>query len=99
MIIVSQDKLRISKNLEIEIYPEYAEDNEKEIIGYTIENDYSFLGKYKTEERAKEVLREIIQTKSNFEYYKYADESERNELDPFMKTKYEFFDVYEMPKE
>ena len=35
------------------------------------------LGRYKTEERAKEVLKEIIRTKSNFEYYK-SDISEKN---------------------
>ena len=68
MIIVSQDKLRTSENMELGIYPEY---NDKEnIIGYRIENDYTELGTYKTEERAKEVLQEIIERYTNWENLK-----------------------------
>ena len=60
MIIVSQDGLRITENMEIGIYPEYSIEKPYKINYYKIENDYMILGEYKTEERAKEILREII---------------------------------------
>ena len=106
MIIVSQDKIKTTESLELTIEANTVEKGEFptttiEIIGYYIldRKNGIVLGSYKNNKRAKEVLQEIIKTKSDFEYYKYADESERNELDPFVKTKYEFFDVYEMPGE
>ena len=97
MIIVSQDKTRIINFNKVEILGININDNTE--VGCDFNNGKVILGKYRTEERAKEVLQEIIRTKSNFEYYKCTDESERNELDPFMKTKYNFFNVYEMPEE
>ena len=97
MIIVSQDKSKITQRLEFYIQENFSTDEE---LRYEIRSiGGGSFGGYKTEERAKEVLKEIIRTKSDFEYYKHADESERNELDSFMKTKYDFFDVYEMPGE
>ncbi len=75
MIIVSQDKLRISENMEIGVYPEYKDKNDEEIIGYKIENDYTYLGTYKTEERAKEVLEEIIERYTNWENLKVGQPS------------------------
>ena len=56
------------------------------------------MAKYKTEERAKEVLQEIITAHSDFEYYKIAPEKEREEISEAMIMKYEQFDVYEMPE-
>ena len=106
MIIVSQDKETIVNfdNIVTLYVIRDCISEEKGLDGYNI--DYStndeiniVIATYKTEERAKEVLQEIIQTKSNFEYYKYADESKRNEVDPYMKTKYKSFDTYEMPSE
>ena len=100
MIIVNQNKTQIFNFNNIN----YLQMNKISSSEFTIEINYSdcnydVIAKYKTEERTKEVLKEIIQAKTDFEYYKYADQSERNELDPFMKTHYNFFDTYEMPKE
>lgn len=101
MIIVSQDKYNIlnfdtTVNIGVE---EITTLNDIVQISAQTNGNTIVLGKYETEERAKEVLQEIKQAKSDFEYYKYADESERNEVDPFMRTKYNFFDTYEMPGE
>ena len=106
MIIVSQDKETIVNfdNIVTLYVIKDCISEIKGLDGYNI--DYStndeiniVIATYKTEERAKEVLQEIIQTRNNFEYYKYADESKRNEVDSYMKTKYKFFDTYEMPLE
>ena len=59
MIILSQDKTRITENMEIGIYPEYKS-NKFEIDYYIIKNNCTELGIYKKEERAKEVLQEIL---------------------------------------
>ncbi len=69
MIIVSQDGLRISENMEIGIYPEYSIEKPYKINYYKIENDYMILGEYKTEERAKEVLQEIIERYDSIKRY------------------------------
>ena len=58
----------------------------EEIIDYTI-------GKYKTEERAKEVLQEIVKTYVLTEQYKVEDERTR------IKLMMEGVLLYEMPKE
>lgn len=60
MIIVSQDKKKITDNMNLyidNVYP-YSLDEPR----YSIENDNCRLGQYLTEERAKEVLQEIIDT-------------------------------------
>ena len=63
MIIVSQDKKEIInfKNL-TEIYISTNQDNEKEnyLRSESVCGLYEDLGKYKTEERAKEVLQDIV---------------------------------------
>lgn len=64
MIILSQDKKRITESMEIGIYPEYK-NNKFEIDYYIIKNNSTELGIYKTEERAKEVLNEIIDYMTN----------------------------------
>ena len=97
MLIVSQDKSKITQRLEFYIQENSSTDEE---LQYEIRSiGGGVFGGYKTEERAKKVLKEIIQTNTNFEYYKCADESERNELNSFMKTKYQYFDTYEMPED
>lgn len=63
MIILSQDKLQIfnfrtAKNIWIE--EEEVEINQIEQIVYSIYIDGEIVGAYETEERAKEVLKEII---------------------------------------
>ena len=103
MIIVSQDKELIVnyENIEVLGIGNPLENNNAKfgIIANVISDNQYILGEYKTEERAKEVLQEIIKTNSNFGYYKCVNESERDGLNPLMKTKYKFFDVYEIPEE
>ena len=62
MIIVSQEKTRIINfNNILQIYITTAEDNKNYYIRYEdCNNSYEDLGMYKTEERAKEVLQDII---------------------------------------
>ena len=63
MIIVSQDKTKIVNfdNL-TQIYITQDEEKTAFFIRYeTVDSLYDDLGEYKTEERAKEVVREIIQ--------------------------------------
>jgi hypothetical protein len=91
VIIVSQDKLQIfnfktAKNIWIE--DEEVEINQIEQIVYSIYIDGEMLGAYETEERAKEVLQEIINT--------YLDCNEENIYEKFAYVKNK---VYEMPKE
>lgn len=97
MIIISQDKKAIInfKNL-TEIYISTDEistnqDNEKE--NYYLRSEsvcglYEDLGTYDTEERAKEVLQEIIKA--------YLDCNEQNALAEFAYVKNK---VFEMPEE
>lgn len=62
MIIVSQDKTKIVNfdNL-IQIYITQDEEETANFIRYeSVDSLYEDLGEYKTEERAKEVLQEII---------------------------------------
>jgi hypothetical protein len=104
MIIVSQDK-RMIINFDRINFIQFSKVSEKECI---IEMNYgdcdtSIIAKYKTEERAKEVLQEIIDLISEDEFY-HIKKSQLNSLDdleepkyiirPVMKSK-----VYEMPKD
>lgn len=89
MIILSQDKLQIfnfrtAKNIWIE--EEEVEINQIEQIVYSIYIDGEMLGAYETEERAKEVLQEIIET------YEDCNESAVSTGYGYVKNK-----VYEMP--
>lgn len=58
MIIVSQDRDLIVNFKNISVIG-FAEENVNMICSRAINGDTQFLGKYKTEERAKEVLQEI----------------------------------------
>ena len=73
MIIVSQDKDKILNfNNITQIYIGYAENNKKRSIRCeTLTDTYVTLGIYETEERAREVLGEIIYfyEKNNEDYY------------------------------
>lgn len=70
MLIVSQNKeeiINIDNCINISIVKQYGEDEEIDIVKYVnivCKSSYSgcFLGYYKTEERAKEVLQEIVDT-------------------------------------
>lgn len=72
MLIVSQNKEVTTESLELRIDCTTREKGEFpnikiEIIGYCVvdKKHDTFLGKYKTEERAKEVLQEIIAAYKN----------------------------------
>lgn len=109
MIIVSQDKKQIINFNNIRIveinnpntwqqgfysidtYPE-CEDQQKWHIR---------LGKYATEERAKEVLQELINLNTKFKLYKTMPAGGNEQaimLDNFSNNNIKF-DTYEMPKE
>ena len=91
MIILSQDKLQIfnfrtAKNIWIE--EEEVEINQIEQIVYSIYIDGEIVGAYETEERAKEVLQEIISKYKTTLYNSKTNETVVN-----------IPKAYEMPKE
>lgn len=59
MIIVSQDRDLIINFDNVTVIG-IAQNNSKEIDSITVDKEEQYLGEYKTEERAKEVLQEII---------------------------------------
>lgn len=59
MIIVSQDRDLIINFDNVTVIG-IAQNNSKEIDSITVDKKEQYLGEYKTEERAKEVLAEII---------------------------------------
>ncbi len=75
MIIVSQDRTKITEKLELSV------------IGNEIYFGYGVLGIYQTQERAKEVLEEIIERYTNCNNLVYGQPT--GECSP----------KYEMPKE
>ena len=88
MIIENQDKTKIVNfdNL-TQIYITQDEEETATFIRYeTVDSLYDDLGEYKTEERAKEVLQEIINT--------YLDCNEENIYEKFAYVKNK---VFEMP--
>lgn len=94
MIIVSQDKKAIHNfdNL-TQIY--ITQDEEKTayyIRIETVDSLYDDLGEYKTEERAKEILREIINL---YEVAKRYEVSSNNGITILLDNKF----VYEMPED
>ena len=90
MIIVSQDKTKIVNfdNL-TQIYITQDEEKTATFIRYeTVDSLYDDLGEYKTEERAKEVLQEIVSKYKTTLYNSKTNETVVN-----------IPKVYEMPKE
>ena len=90
MIIVSQDKEKIVNfdNL-TQVYITQAEAETAYFIRYeTVDSLYDDLGEYKTEERAKEVLQEIVSKYKTTLYNSKTNETVVN-----------IPKVYEMPKE
>ena len=93
MIIVSQDKTKIVNfdNL-TQIYITQDEEETATFIRYeTVDSLYDDLGEYKTEERAKEVLQEIID--------KFMEYGQIQNLAGDIKQVCEIPKKYEMPKE
>ena len=94
MIIVSQDKKSIHNfdnilSLQVE---------RSDVIVYDTINDGSSLGIYSSEERAKEVLQEIVKQKAIFEFFKNVPETTQILLAKDFKEDNEIFDTYEMPE-
>ena len=90
MIIVSQDKEKIVNfdNL-TQVYITQDEEETAYFIRYeTVDSLYDDLGEYKTEERAKEVLQEIVSKYKTTLYNSKTNETVVNVPK-----------VYEMPKE
>ena len=90
MIIVSQDKTRTINFDRVEILGINIDDNTK--IACCFNDGKVLLGKYKTEERAKEILQEIIKFYEVSERYKC---SSNNGITIFTQKTF----VYEMPGE
>lgn len=101
IIIVSQEKdgiINFNNILVIRLSTDF-ETKKKTIIYVDCVGDEHFgIGKYDTEERAKEVLQKIIRQKSIFEYFKNAPRDIQNSIaDDFIKQNI-IFDTYEMPE-
>ncbi|HJJ05195.1 MAG TPA: hypothetical protein OIM45_04960 [Clostridiaceae bacterium] len=99
MIIVSQDKEKIVNfdNL-TQVYITQDEEETAYFIRYeTVDSLYDDLGKYETEERAKEVLQEIYKNYADFELIRCINGNFQQHLIVGNKNKY--FDIYEMPED
>ena len=96
MLIVSQDKDGIInfENITAISLIVNLEDNKRNMIAIdTVDAERYTVAKYVTEERAKEVLQEIVKTYVLTEQYKVEDERTR------IKLMMEGILLYEMPKE
>ena len=99
MIILSQDK-DIVINFD-NVKSLWIDDNvlDKTNTSFYINADDEVVGEYKTEERAKEVLKEILMYNTRFNLCKYVCVSAQNlAVQNFLKNNVTF-DLYEMPKE
>lgn len=105
MIILSQDKKHLINfdNLTQIYITQDEEETEYEIRCETVGCLYETLGMYKTEERAKEVLREIMLKNGSCNAYKIADDRQKERIrysfaKSFIRDN-EIFDSYTMPQE
>lgn len=90
MIIVSQDEDLIINFENITVIG-IAQNNSKEIDSITVDKKEQYLGEYKTEERAKEVLQEIID--------KFMEYGQLQNLSGDIKQVCEIPKKYEMPED
>lgn len=105
MVIISQDKnMIINFNSIVSVYviKNYISEEES-YKGYNIDfatnEEINFvLATYNTEERAKEVLQEIVKQKSIFEYFKNVPERTQNLIAKDFTEDNKIFDIYEMPE-
>lgn len=101
MLILSQDKSEvINFNNVVRLEVSNNTQGQALIEVHNFCDDFeTVIGLYRTEERAKEVLKEIITTNSNFSYFKNTTEEEKDYIINLLKHKYELFDIFQMPKE
>lgn len=93
MIIISQDKMKIY-NFNV-IFRLYVDDWFNIRVEKSSDNMIDdFLGKYETEERAKEIITEIAQSYLDAENYKYLNERMTTEQLNNMQNGL----IYEMPR-
>ena len=97
MIIVSQDKETIVNFNNISIITQV--DGRIGVTNNATNSTVSEIGVYKTEERAKKVLQEIITSYADFNYLKSFPANITKSVEQFMHKKYSYFNVYEMPEE
>ena len=104
MIIVSQDKCTIVNFDNIKTIELDEEKDFKSIIIFRETDEVEtgvcglIIGHYTTEERAKEVLKEIVKQKAIFEFFKNVPERTQILLAEDFKEENEIFDTYEMPE-
>lgn len=103
MIIVSQDETIILNFDNVSAITIDNIDIKRQIHARCNNDDDVILGEYATEERAKEVLQEIIEVLKNEEFF-HIKKSSLNNLDELAEPKYILKPVskpkvYEMPKE
>ena len=96
MIIVSQDRDLIINFDNVTVIG-ITQNNSKEIDSITVDKKEQYLGEYKTEERAKEVLQEIYKNYADFELIRCINDNFQQQLIVGNKNKY--FDIYEMPED
>lgn len=102
MIIVSQDKSVIvnCENMESIEIGNVAENQGKGIIYARLVSDYFYkIGEYKTEERAKEVLKEIARFYRMYGGMKYFKDSIKSEILEIVEEDGQDAFVYTMPEE
>lgn len=107
MLIVSQNKekiVNIDNCVDISLVKEYGQDEEIDIVKYVniiYKGSYrgDLLGYYKTEERAKEVLQEIISCYSDTEGLKCIVNINGCLGSKWLNELAENSFIYEMPKE
>jgi len=103
MLIINQDKT-MSLNLDnieaIGVGNPLENKNGKFqiLVNTTSDNQYP-MAEYETEERAKEILDDITNTRAIFEIYKCSDANTQHIFDEKMLKENLIFDTYEMPKE
>lgn len=96
MIIINQERTKI---INFEKITEITASGTKILVG-----DDIFVPKgeeiatYETEERAKEILQEIVKQKSIFEYFKNVPERTQNLIAKDFIEDNKIFDIYEMPE-
>lgn len=96
MIIVSQNKVANINYNNIEAIYMLKKDDKIEI---NVRGNYDYtIGKYETEERAKEILSEIVTYNANFNLFKCSCAGTQARAAKEFLEKGIRFDIYEMPE-